>query len=316
MQDYIQEVLDLVEWANGPMTSTWGAKRAAAGHPDPFNLEYIGIGNEDKITPEFEERFTMIYQAIKEKHPEITVIGTSGPFHSGPDFEKGWKLANELKVPIVDEHYYTDPNWLISNQKRYDKYNRKSSQVYLGEYASWGNKMRNAIAEAIYMISLERNGDIVKLASYAPLVAKKGFTQWTTDLIFFDNVNISPTPNYYVQKMFSTNRGDIYFDKVIVKDENDSTISASCVQDSKTGDIIIKMVNFSKTSKPMKVKLSGFKNTMANATQTILSGDEQAENTLGTAQKVFPVTTSIIVGKTFDYAAPAMSLTVIRIKTR
>jgi alpha-L-arabinofuranosidase len=258
MDEYIQEVLDLIEWANGPATSVWGAKRAAAGHPEPFNLEYIGVGNEDKITPEFEERFKEIYEAVKAKHPEITVIGTVGPFHSGEDFEKGWKIAEELKLQMVDEHYYVQPEWLMANVHRYDKYPRTSSKVYLGEYASWGNKLKNAIAEAAYLTGLERNGDVVHLASYAPLLAKKGFTQWTTDLIFFDNVNILLTPNYHVQKMFMTNQGDYWFDKVISKNESDTTLAASCVQDSKTGDVILKMVNYSDTGKPMKVNLGKF----------------------------------------------------------
>jgi len=316
MQDYVQEVLDLIEWANGPVTSTWGAKRAAAGHPAPFNLEYVGIGNEDKITPEFEERFKMIYKAVKEKHPEISVIGTAGPFHSGEDFDKGWKIANDLKVPVVDEHYYTDPNWFISNQYRYDKYPRNAGQVYLGEYASWGNKLRNAIGEAAYMISLERNGDVVRMASYAPLLAKKGFTQWKIDMIFFDNVTICPTPNYYVQKMFSANQGDFYFDKVISKDKKDTTLAASCVQDNKTGDVILKMVNFGNTPKPMKINLSGFKNIAPEALQTVISGAGDAENTFENPKKVIPVETSIKVSKALEYAAPAMSLTIIRIKTK
>jgi alpha-L-arabinofuranosidase len=316
LQDYIQEVIDLIEWANGPATSTWGAKRAAAGHPAPFNLQYVGIGNEDKITPEFEERFTMIFNAVKAKHPEITVIGTSGPFHSGEDFDKGWKLANDLKVPVVDEHYYVQPEWFVGNQKRYDSYARNAGQVYLGEYASWGNKLKNAIAEAAYMTSLERNGDVVRMASYAPLLAKKGFTQWKTDMIFFDNVNICLTPNYYVQKMFSANQGDLYFDKVILKDENDTTLAASCVQDSKTGDVILKMVNYSKSAKNMKVDLSGFKKIIADAEKTLISGDENAENTFENMQSIIPESSTIKISKTFDYPAPAMSLTVIRVKTK
>jgi alpha-L-arabinofuranosidase len=316
MQEYIQEVLDLIEWANGPATSTWGAKRAAAGHPAPFNLEYVGIGNEDKITPEFEERFKMIYNAVKAKHPEITIIGTAGPFYSGDDFDKGWKLAKELKIPIVDEHYYTDPNWFISNQHRYDSYPRNASQVYLGEYASWGNKLRNAIGEAIYMTSLERNGDVVRMASYAPLFAKKNFTQWKTDMIFFDNVKICPTPNYYVQKMFSANQGDFYYNNVISKNEQDTTLAASCVQDSKSGDIILKIVNFSNTQKTIKINLSGFKNIIPDAEQTVLAGDANAENTFGNTQNVVPATSTIKISKTIDYTAPSMSLTVTRIKTK
>lgn len=315
MQDYIQEVLDLIEWANGPSTSTWGAKRAAAGHSEPFNLQYIGIGNEDKITPEFEERFKMIYETVKAKHPEIIIIGTSGPFHSGEDFNKGWEFANKLQVPIVDEHYYTDPAWFISNHHRYDSYKRNATQVYLGEYASWGNKMRNAIAEASYMTALERNGDVVRMSSYAPLLAKKGFTQWTTDLIFFDNVNICPTPNYYVQKMFSVNHGDLYFDNVIAQ-QQDTALSGSCVQDSKTGDIILKLVNFGNMEKVMKINLSGFKKIYPNAELTVISGDEEGENTFENPDLIKPVSKTYNVSKEFSYSVPAMSLTVIRIKTK
>ena len=314
MKEYIQEVLDLIEWANGPVTSTWGAKRAAAGHPASFHLQYVGIGNEDKITPEFEQRFKMIFEAVKAKYPEITVIGTVGPSPDGDDFTKGWKIANNLKVPMVDEHYYTDPKWFISNQHRYDSYDRKSSEVYLGEYASWGNKMTNAIAEAAYMTALERNGDIVRLASYAPLLAKKNFTQWKTDMIFFDNINICLTPNYYVQKMFSTNQGNYYFGNVISKDEKDNSLAASCVQDSKTGDIILKMVNFGNEPKSMKVNLGGFKKNISQAEQTVLSGKGDDENTFENTKKVVPVKSVFKVRKNFEYLAPAMSLTVIRIK--
>ena len=315
MNDYIQEIFDLIEWANGPVTSTWGAKRAAAGHPEPFNLEYVGIGNEDKITPEFEERFKEIFDAVKSKHPEITVIGTVGPFHSGEDFEKGWKLADEMKIPVVDEHYYTNPEWFIANQYRYDKYDRKASKVYLGEYASWGNKMKNAIAEAVYLTALERNGDVVTLASYAPLLAKKGFTQWKTDLIFFDNVNICPTPNYYVQKMFMSNQGDYYFDKVITKNNSDSTLAGSCVQESKTGDIILKLVNYSGEKKSLKVDLKRFGKLVSEAEQIVLAGDAGAENTFENPNAIGPIKSKFTVSKKMDIAIPAMSLTVVRIKT-
>jgi alpha-L-arabinofuranosidase len=316
MQDYIQEVLDLIEWANGSVTSTWGAKRAEAGHPAPFNLEYVGIGNEDKITPEFDERFKTIYNAVKAKYPEIKVVGTSGPFHSGEDFDKGWKIANELKVPVIDEHYYTDPNWFIANQKRYDKYDRNGSHVYLGEYASWGNKLRNAISEAAYMTSLERNGDVVSMASYAPMLAKKDFTQWKTDMIFFDNVNICLTPNYHVQKMFSTNQGDLYFDNIIAKDENDVNLAVSCVQDSKTGDVILKMVNYGNAAKSMKVNLAAFKKLLPDAEQTTLTGNADAENSFDKMQNVAPEKKSIKIKSSFEYTAPPMSLTVIRIKAK
>ena len=316
MQGYVQEVLDLIEWANGPVNSIWGAKRAAAGHPAPFNLQYVGVGNEDKITPEFEARFKMIFDAVKQKYPGITVIGTAGPFHSGEDFDKGWTLANQLAVPVVDEHYYTNPEWFVSNQYRYDKYNRKEGAVYLGEYASWGNKLRNAIAEAAYMTALERNGDIVRLASYAPLFAKHNFTQWKTDMIFFDNTNVCLTPNYYVQKLFASNAGDMYYSNIITKDNRDTALAASCVQDSKTGDVFLKLVNYGNAVKTMKVNLAPFKKFIADATQTTLTGSPDAENTLEHNNTILPSTNAFTARKNFEYAVPSMSLVVITIKTK
>lgn len=314
MEEYIQEVLDLVEWANGSATSKWGAVRAAAGHPEPFNLEFIGIGNEDKITPEFQERFNMISKSVKSKYPEIQLIGTSGPFSDGEDFELGWDIADANEVSLVDEHYYKQPEWFLSNLNRYDSYDRKKPGVYLGEYASWGNKLKNAIAEAAYMTTLERNADIVKMASYAPLFAKKNHTQWTTDMIFFDNKTYSLTPNYYVQKMFSTNYGDTYY-KNIISTKKDSALSQSCLKDSKTGDIILKMVNTGTEHKSMKVNLSKFKNLKSDAEQILLTGDAEAENTLENPNNIMPINSTIKVSKSFDYPAPPMSLTVIRITT-
>ena len=315
MDDYVQEVLDLIEWANGPVTSTWGAKRAAAGHPESFHLEYLGVGNEDKITPEFQENFTKIYKAVKAKYPEIKVIGTAGPFHSGVDFDKGWKLANDLKVHIVDEHYYVQPEWFLANQKRYDTYNRSASKVYLGEYASWGNKLKNALAEAAFLTGLERNGDVVHLASYAPMLAKKGFTQWTTDMIFFDNTSLTLTPNFYVQKLFMTNSGDYYHSKVVTKNEADSTLAASCVLDSKSGDVILKVVNVSGAAKTVKVDVSRFGTLQTIAARTLLTGEANAENSFENPTKIVPLVSEFKTSKKFDYTAPAMSLTVIRIKT-
>jgi alpha-L-arabinofuranosidase len=316
MKEYIQEVLDLIEWANGPVTSAWGSKRAAAGHPAPFNLEYVGIGNEDKITNEFESRFKMIYEAVKAKYPHITLIGTVGPFSEGEDFTRGWNYANGLNLSMVDEHYYKEPKWFMHNLQRYDTYDRSKAKVYLGEYASWGNKMRNAIAEAAYMVGLERNGDIVSMASYAPLFAKKDHTQWKTDMIFFDNKSLVLTPNYYVQKMFSLNQGDTYFENVISKNENDSTLAASCVQDKKTGDLILKLVNGGEETKTMGVNLNIFGKIVANAQMDVLVASADSENTFDKPAAIKPLQSQFKASKTFEYKAPPMSLTVIRIKTR
>lgn len=316
MKDYIQEVLDLVEWANGSASSTWGAKRAAAGHPTPFNLKYIGIGNEDKITPEFEQRFKMIHDAVKAKYPDIELIGTSGPFHSGEDFDKGWKLANDLKVAVVDEHYYVQPEWLIANQYRYDNYNRNAGKVYLGEYASWGNKQYNAITEALFMTGLERNGDVVSMASYAPLFAKQNFTQWTTDMIFFNNSDYYLTPNYHVQKMFSANQGDYYVDGIILKDNLDSLVGGSCVYNSKSGDIIVKLVNAGNTTKSVKIDLSAFKAVGIAGTKTILSASADAKNGFESKNIVQPVSEQIAIAKNFEQSLPPMSFTLIKVNTQ
>ena len=320
MQAYIQEVLDLIEYANGPVTSTWGAKRAEAGHPQPFNLEYIGIGNEDKQTPEFRERFKLIYDDVRAKHPEVKIIGTVGPSPSGEDFDLGWKFARELNVPMVDEHYYEKPEWFIANQKRYDSYKRSESKVYLGEYASQGSKLFNALAEAAYMTGLERNGDVVCMASYAPMLARAGHTQWNPDLIYFNSTAISPSVNYYVQKLFSVNQGDIYFDNVVSMTSqgktSDSTLAASCVKDSKTGDIILKLVNIGKGAKTMEIDLSRFKGVVANGTCTVLTGAADAKNSLEKPGNIVPVTSDLKVNRKFDYNAPALSLSVIRISAK
>ena len=215
MPAYIQEVLDLIEWANGPPTSKWGSVRAAAGHPAPFNLQFLGVGNEDHITPVFRERFKMIFDALRKKHPEITVIGTVGPSPDGEDFDNGWKFANELRIPMVDEHYYKSPQWFWDNLERYDRYDRAGAKVYVGEYAAHDDRrrstLRSALAEAAFLTGLERNGDVVPFASYAPLLGKRGFTQWNPNLIYFSNTQVAPTINYYVQQLFSRHAGDLWF---------------------------------------------------------------------------------------------------------
>ena len=251
MDAYVQDILDLIEYANGDVKSEWGSKRAAAGHPKPFNLKYIGVGNEDLITDIFEERFTMIYNAVKDKHPEITVIGTVGPFFEGTDYREGWDLADKLEIPIVDEHYYNPPGWYIHNQDFYDKYSRSRSKVYLGEYAAHlpgrPNNIETALTEALHLCNVERNGDVVIMTSYAPLLAREGFTQWNPNLIYFNSTEVKPTVGYWVQQLFGNNVGDEYiYSEIELSNRSDNVskrIAKSIVRDSKTGDIIVKIVN-------------------------------------------------------------------------
>lgn len=318
MNQYIQDVFDLIEYANGAATSEWGSKRALAGHPAPFNLEYIGIGNEDKMTPEFYERFKMIYDAVQKKYPKITVIGTVGPDPSGKEYDLGWKFANELAIPIVDEHFYRNPEWFIENNARYDTFDRTKSKVYVGEYASWGNALSNALAEASLMTSMERNGDVVHMASYAPLLAKIGHESWNPNLIYFNNTKASPTVNYYVQQLFSNNQGNRYFDNVVSfptsTDIKNATQTASCVQDSATGDIILKIVNDGAASVKVQASLSQFGSFNKQAQLTVLSGKPDAKNSIDTPDLIVPVNATFKVSKVTEYVAPPYSLIVIRIK--
>ena len=318
MGAYIQDILDLIEWANGDAKKTkWGKIRAESGHPKPFNLKYIGIGNEDLITDVFEERFTMIYLAIKEKYPEMIVVGTVGPFNEGTDYVEGWKLADKLGVPMVDEHYYQSPGWFLHNQDFYDKYDRsKKTKVYLGEYATHipGRRanMETALTEALYLAALERNGDVVHMSSYAPLLAKDGRTQWNPDLIYFNNREVRPTTGYYVQKLYGQNAGDHYIPSQINLDNQDSRVKlrvgSSIVRDSKTGDVIVKLVNLLPVSIETDVRLPGMDGIQSSATRTVLAGAPEATP--------LPVTDTIEAGTSFKQELPAYSFTVIRLKTQ
>lgn len=316
MGAYIQDVLDLIEYANGDARKTvWGRKRAEAGHPQPFNLKYIGIGNEDLITDIFAERFTMIFNAVREKYPDVTVIGTVGPFYEGTDYNEGWELATRLGVPMVDEHYYVSPGWLIHNQDYYDRYDRRKSKVYLGEYAAHlpgrPNNIETALAEALYLTSVERNGDIVAMTSYAPLLAKENHTQWTPDLIYFNNTEVKPTVGYYTQQMYGQNAGNEYLSSIVSlsnsQDAVKKRIGVSVVKDESTGDYIVKLVNLLPVEVTTRVKLEGVSLSDATATKTVLTGDPKDK----TAK---PVTSAFeLAGDEFPYAMPAYSFTVIRI---
>ncbi|MBQ0020723.1 MAG: carbohydrate binding domain-containing protein [Bacteroidales bacterium] len=252
MDAYIQDVLDLIEWANGDAkTTVWGRKRAEQGHPKPFNLHYIGIGNEDLISPTFEERYVMIVKAVKAKYPDITVCGTVGPFFEGSDYDEGWRIAKENNIDMVDEHYYVAPAWYMYNQDFYDHYDRSQSKVYVGEYAAHipGRKstIETALACAMHICGMERNGDIVEMSSYAPLLAKEGHTQWNPDLIYFNNGEVKPTVDYYTQMLCGQYSGDTYMLTSIKSPEKrdllNQRLSASTVRDSKTGKTYLKIVN-------------------------------------------------------------------------
>jgi alpha-L-arabinofuranosidase len=316
MQEYTDEICDLIEWATGSDSSEWGAKRAAAGHPEPFGLKYLAIGNEDAQTPAFQKRFKSIYEAVKARYPKITLIGNVGPAPDGDEFERGWAFARELGLAMVAEHYYKEPEWFLKHRHRYDGYDRGGSKVFVSEYAAHDTgrrtTLRSALAEAAYMTSLERNSDIVQMACYAPLFGKIGQTRWNPNLIYFTNNQVVLTVNYYVQQLFSTHAGDLYLETAM--DQADDRPAVSAVRNSKTGDVILKLVNTGPEILRLHIAFSGAKNFGGNADLIVLRGDPLAVNELQTKQPLKPRTSVIEVGSNFSYEAPAFSLSVIRIR--
>ncbi len=292
MPAYCQEFLNMVEWANGdPATSKWAKLRADAGHPAPFGLKYVGVGNEDLISTTFEERYEMICKAVKEKYPNIEVVGTVGPFHDpSSDYVEGWKFAKEHKaiLDIVDEHYYESPGWFMHHQDYYDNYDRTAPKVYLGEYASRTRTVESALAEALYLCSIERNGDVVSMTSYAPLLCKDGHANWNPDMIYFNNDTItSLTPSYHTQRIWGTHGGDVYVaSKMTVSPELQHRVAASVVKDSKTGKTTVKLVNALPASVtvslqgldiPAGAKMEGFTGKPADKKVEEVGGTEQGK---------------------------------------
>ena len=310
MDEWVDEALDLIEWANGdPATSKWAKMRADAGHPKPFGLKYLGIGNEEKITPEFCERFKYMYDKIVKAHPEIVIVGTAGPgSHPGnPDFDNGWKFAEELGLPILDEHYY-EPNSYFLKSRQYDKYPRnRKTKVYLGEYAAKDKKLIDALAEGLYLLHVERNGDVVCMTSYAPLFARKEATNWNPDLIYFDNERPYLTCSYYVQQMFGQSAGQYYYGDCVTFEGDaagveqpvqDSHYGQSVVLNVKTRRLYVKLCNASGEAKKANINLSRFGIKQA-ATKTTIAGNANDENNYD-AQPIEPKKEQMKTGKKFS----------------
>ena len=321
MDEWVDEALDLIEWANGdPATSKWAKMRADAGHPKPFGLKYLGIGNEEKITPEFCERFKYMYDKIVKAHPEIVIVGTAGPgSHPGnPDFDNGWKFAEELGLPILDEHYY-EPNSYFLKSRQYDKYPRnRKTKVYLGEYAAKDKKLIDALAEGLYLLHVERNGDVVCMTSYAPLFARKEATNWNPDLIYFDNERPYLTCSYYVQQMFGQSAGQYYYGDCVSFEGDapkveqpveDSHYGQSVVLNTKTRRLFVKICNASGEAKKANINLSRFGIKQA-ATKTTISGNANDENNYE-AQPVQPKKEQVKTGKKFTLDVAPYSMVML-----
>lgn len=294
---YIQDALDLIEFANGSINSTWGKIRAEMGHPKPFNLKFIGIGNE-QWGDEYVVRLELFVKAIRAKHPEIKIIGSSGPSADGDKFDYLWPEMKRLKVDLVDEHYYKDPQWFLKSAKRYDNYDRKAPAVFAGEYAchvpNRNNNFESALYEAAFMTGLERNADIVHMCTYAPLLAHVDAWQWKPDMIWFDNLSSVKTPNYYVQQLYAQNKGTnvmplITRDNMAIAGEDD--LYASAVYDKDENCYIIKLVNVGADNKGIRIVLRGLKKqtiiTLGDCFE-LKTNDLKTINTLESPQNIVP----------------------------
>ena len=322
MDEWVSEAIDLIEWANGdPATSKWAKMRADQGHPAPFNLKYLGLGNEERISPEFCERFKVIYEQVTKKYPNIVIVGTAGPgSHPGnSDLDNGWKLAYELGMPIIDEHYY-EPNAYFLSSRQYNYYPRdRKTKVYLGEYAAKDKKLIDALAEGLYLLHVEKNGDVVCMSSYAPLFARLGKgdqgrdnTNWNPDLIYFNNERPFLTCSYYVQQLFGLSAGQYYYgDCVTIENpdeaprwrglpegqESGKLQDQSVVLNVKTRRLYVKLCNAGAEAKKATVNLSRF-GLKKMATKTVLTGQPNDENNAD-QQPIAPKTEQVKAQKKF-----------------
>lgn len=328
LDPYVQDALDLIEFANGSTNTTWGKLRKEMGHEAPFNLKYIGVGNE-QWGPQYVERYKVFAKAIKAKYPNIIIVSGTGPFADGELFDYAAAELKELNAELVDEHYYNNPEWFLKNAARYDKYDRKGPKIFAGEYAAQSvaiaspenkNNWQCALSEAAYMTGLERNADVVHMASYAPLFAHAEGWQWTPDLIWFDNLRSYGTANYYVQKLYSTNKGThvlpITLNGKNVTGEHD--LYASTVWDEKTKTIIVKVVNTSATAQSTVINLTGSRKTTGKGTLTVLKSANDADiNSLDQPKAIAPTEQPLTVkGNKISLTMEPKSFYVVHINTK
>lgn len=326
LDPYIQDALDLIEFANGPVSSKWGKLRADMGHPQPFNMKLIGVGNE-QWGEQYVERYKVFQEAIRAKYPDIKIVSSVGPAPDGELFEYLNPRIRALKADIIDEHYYKPPEWFRENAKRYDNYDRNGPKIFAGEYAAQSraiaspdnrNNWQCALSEAAFMTGLERNADVVTMTSYAPLFAHVDAWQWTPDLIWFDNLRSYGTPNYYVQKLFAVNRGTHVVPMLLNNEPvtGQGGLFATATIDKGTNELIIKLINTSDAAATRAVDVKGVKKLDKKAKLTVLqSGDMNAVNSLDQPKALSPADSEMDVsGKKLNITAPAHSFTVVRVK--
>ena len=302
LDPYIQDCLDLIEFANGDVNTTWGKKRAEMGHPEPFNMKYIGVGNEQWDTLYY-KRLTPFVKAIRAKYPNIKIVGTSGPDSEGKMFELGWQDMKKQKADLVDEHFYRPESWFLNSGLRYENYDRKGPKVFAGEYACHGkgkkwNHYEASILEAAFMTDMERNADVVYMTAYAPLLAHVDGWQWRPDLVWFDNTEMFKTVSYYVQQMYAKNKGTnvlkLTMDgKPVAGQEGQNGLFASAVLDANANTIIVKVINTGKTAQNISLNLIGLKGEKTAKTITLNHNGMDDENSIENPNKIAPVNGSV-----------------------
>ena len=333
LDPYIQDALDLIEFANGSTDTNWGKLRADMGHPEPFNLKMLGVGNE-QWGPQYIERYVPIVEAVKAKYPDMQIIAATGSdasiFPNGEkEIEYLWEQWRRLLPEIVDEHFYRAPDWFRENAGWYDEYERDGPKLFIGEYAAQSvgvaspnnkNNWETALSEAAFMTGLERNADLVTMTSYAPLMAHTDGWQWTPDMIWFNNLEVLRTANYQVQKLFSTNAGSFLL-KTSAEGEpliGQKELYASTTRDSATNELIVKLVNTSTSSQSVNFDISGVSGLSGKATLTVLANDDpESMNTFEKPDEVSPVVSEISVkdsGLSLDVSP--LSVNVIRVSVR
>lgn len=306
LQPYIQDALDLIEFANGDTTTTWGKLRAEMGHPAPFNMKFIGIGNE-QWGPEYPEHLAPFVAAIRKAYPDIKIVGSSGPDSEGEQFDYLWPEMKRLGADLVDEHFYRNEDWFLNQGNRYDNYDRKGPKVFAGEYACHGkgkkwNHFNAALLESAFMTNLERNADVVHMATYAPLFAHLEGWQWRPDMIWFDNSDSFRTASYYVQQLYAANKGTNVLPltmagKPVAGNADQNGLFASAVIDKNTGDYIVKVANTSDSAQNLTINFNGLKkkgSKIVSATVTTLSSENpDADNSLENPGLIVPVTEDV-----------------------
>ncbi|HMR19830.1 MAG TPA: alpha-L-arabinofuranosidase C-terminal domain-containing protein [Sphingobacterium sp.] len=324
LDEYVQDALDLIEFANGGVETPWGKVRAEMGHPEPFHLKMLGVGNEN-WGPQYIERLAVFKKILNEKHPEIAIIASSG---TGPDGERFEYLDKELRamnIDIIDEHYYRPPSWFLSGAARYDNYDRNGPEIFAGEYASHTTRPNGpgrstweaALSEAAFLTGLERNGDVVTMASYAPLFGHVDGWQWSPDLIWVDNLYVYGTPSYHVQKLYATNKGsDIV--PIQYKGENvvgQDSLYASTVYDEATKELIIKLVNYNSTSVDVNLNIETKRKINTAGTRILLANiDLDVTNSIEEPLKIQPTISPIkIKAKDVKETLIPYSFTVLKV---